>query len=127
MRRNHSSKELDQLQKLKKENEKLKRENSRLRKICARNDLDRYENVKEAVEDHERNLGLPTTQDLLEALKKEWACKKEGCIGFLEVVLFNKLDSTYYYRACNHCSNRTLSQKYDPNSVRGIIKESSEK
>lgn len=110
-------------QQLLKENKELKRENSRLRKEFARIDLDRYENVKEAVEEHERNLGLPTTQDLLESLKNEWACKINGCNGYLEVILFNKRIDTYYYRACNQCNNRTVSQKYDPRTVKGIIKK----
>lgn len=109
-------------QRLVKENQALKREIQTIRKRLARIELSRYENVKEAIEDHERNSGLPTTQDLLESLKKEWACKMEGCDGFLEVILFNKINTTYYYRKCNVCENRTPSQKHDPNTVKGIIK-----
>lgn len=111
-------------QKLAKENQELKRQVQTLRKRLARIELNKYENVKEAVEDHERNSGLPTTQDLLESLKREWQCKKDNCSGYLEVTLFNKIDTTYYYRACNACSNRTKSQKYDPALVKGIIKNS---
>src|ERR1700677_4993218 len=109
-------------QRLIKENQALKRQIQTLRKRLARIELDRYENIKEAVEDHERNSGLPTTQDLLEGLKKEWACKREGCSGYLEVTLYNKIDTVWYYRKCNCCSNRTASQKYDPKSVKGIIR-----
>jgi hypothetical protein len=109
-------------QRLLKENQALKREIASLRKRLARIELNRYENVKEAVEDHQRNSGLPTTQDLLESLKKEWACKKEGCSGYLEVTLFNKIDTVWYYRKCTDCSNRTPSQKYDAKSVKGIIR-----
>jgi hypothetical protein len=109
-------------QQLIKENQALKRQIQILRKKVARNDLNRYENVKEAVEDHERNSGLPTTQDLLDSLKREWACKNEGCGGYLEVTLFNKINTVYYYRKCNSCTNRTTSQKYDPNSVKGILR-----
>ena len=108
-------------QRLIKENQALKRECQRLRKMVARSELNRYENVKEAIDEHERNNGLPTTQDLLESLKKEWACKMEGCTGYLEVTLFNKINTTYYYRKCNCCSNRTTSQRYTP-AVKGIIK-----
>lgn len=113
-------------QKLIKENKALKREIQKLRKALARNELNRYENVKEAVEDHERNLGLPTTQDLLESLKREWACK-ECNEGYLEIFLYNKLDQTWYYRTCSNaptCNNRTKAQKYDPKEVKGIIKKS---
>lgn len=109
-------------QQLIKENQALKRENSKLRKICARNELNRYEDVKEVIEEHERTSGLNTTGSLLEALKREWACSRESCAGYLEVILFNKIDTIYYYRACNCCSNRTKSQKYDPKSVKGIVK-----
>jgi hypothetical protein len=111
-------------QRLLKENQVLKREISTLRKRMARIELNKYENVKEAVEDHERNSGLPTTQDLLESLKKEWACKKDNCSGYLEITLFNKINDTWYFRRCNSCDNRTPSQKYDSKSVKGIIKDS---
>jgi hypothetical protein len=110
-------------QQLVQENRLLKRQVSSLRKQLARLDLDRYENIREAVEDHERNSGLSTTQDLLESLKQEWKCKKEACSGYLEIILFNKIDTTYYYRVCNSCSNRTKSQKYSPD-VKGILKNS---
>lgn len=109
-------------QRLIKENQSLKKQVQILRKRLARIELSRYENVKEAVEDHERNSGLPTTQDLLEALKETWRCKKDSCKGYLEVYLFNKIDTVWYYRKCNCCDNRTKSQKYDPKSVKGIIK-----
>jgi len=114
-------------QELVKENQGLKRENSRLRKLLARADLNRYENVKEAVEDHERNLGLPTTQDLLESLKKEWKCR-ECTEGYLEIIVYTKIGDPWYFRKCSDfgCKNRTKSQKYDSKSVRGIIKKSTE-
>lgn len=101
-----------------KENKMLKRENSRLRKELARFSLNKYENVKEAIEEHGQD---GTTQDLLNSLKKEWACKNNDCNGYLEVILFNKLDVMYYFRKCNCCPNRTQSQKYNSN-VKGIIK-----
>lgn len=113
-------------QRLIKENQSLKRQVQVLRKKLAKIELNRYENVKEAVEDHERNSGLPTTQDLLEALKREWKCRRDGCSGFLEVTLFNKIDTVWYYRKCSNCINRTPSQKYDPKSVKGIIKNKDE-
>lgn len=110
-------------QRLLKENQILKRDLAAIRKRLARIELQgRYENVKEAVEDHEKNMGLPTTQDLLESLKKEWACK-ECKEGYLEIFLYNKLSDTWYYRACNSCPNRTQSKKYSK-EVKGIIKNS---
>ncbi len=113
-------------QRLIKENQSLKKQVQVLRKRLARIELSRYENVKEAVEDHERNSGLPTTEALLDALKREWACKKENCPGYLEVTLFNKIETVWYYRKCNCCDNRTPSQKYDPKSVKGIIRNKEE-
>jgi hypothetical protein len=116
-----NSRGLTREQELLKENKALKREVSKYRKMLARNDLNRYENVKDAIEEFNKDSGLPTTQELLDALKREWKCR-ECEEGVLEVVLFNKLSDTFYFRACNCCSNRTKSKKYSP-SVRGIIKK----
>jgi hypothetical protein len=110
-------------QRLLKENQVLKRELAAIRKRLARIELQgRYENVKEAIEDHEKNSGLPTTQNLLESLKEEWKCR-DCQEGYLEIFLYNKISDTWYYRKCNSCSNRTKSKKYSKD-VKGIIKDS---
>lgn len=111
-------KELDQLQRIKRENEKLKRELSSLRKNLARLDLDRYEFVREIIEEHEKEAG---GQEILQNLKESWRCYH--CkTGYLEIVLYTKNNSTWYFRTCNQCENRTKSKLYTPN-VKGVIKE----
>lgn len=124
MKRNHSPKELDQLQKTKKENEKLKRQLSSLRKQLARLDLDRYSQVKEVIEQHYQEDREHEGQEILDKLKQEWKCHE--CDGFLEIFCYNKVETTWYYRLCSNapqCKNRTASQKYSPD-VKGIIKGS---
>lgn len=124
-RSRRGEKELTREKQLIHENQRLKREVGRLRKALARFDLDRYETVKEAVEEHEERQGLPTTENLLASMKKDWACKEPNCNGYLEIVRYNKINSTWYYRACTVCKNRTLAKKYAP-SVRGIIRNKEE-
>lgn len=113
------NKQFSREQKLIHENQVLKKKVAQLRKQLARLDLDRYENVKDLIEEHYQD-DKAQGQNIMETLKKEWACKE--CSGYLEVILFNKINSTYYYRKCSNCPHRTKSQKYDPNLVKGIIK-----
>ena len=106
------------------ENTKLKRENAQLRKMLARVDLDRYAGLKDTIERHyaEDEAHHQTGQDMLEKLKAEWKCRE--CVdGFLEIFLFNKGPSLWYLRKCNCCFNRTKSQRYDPDTVKGIVKK----
>lgn len=119
------SKEFSREQKLIHENKRLKREVSSLRKQLARLDLDRFNTVREMIEDAHAEVQASVGKEVIETLKKAWACK-ECNEGYLEIILFNKLSDTWYYRACNSCSHRTKSQKYDPNRVKGIVKESKE-
>ena len=111
--------EISREQRLVKENQGLKRENARLRKLLARVDLDRYGQVREIIEEHysERK---DEGQEILDKMKEEWRCRKCEA-GYLEIFLFNKINSTYYYRKCNSCPNRTKSKKHTPD-VKGIIK-----
>lgn len=101
----------------------LKRQVSSLRKQLARIDLDRYSHVRDIVEEHyaeeEREL---STSDMLKSMKDQWKCHECG-VGHLEICLYTRQDGTFYYRHCNNCTNRTKSQKYDPNTVQGIIKD----
>lgn len=112
-------------QKLLKENKELRREVQGLRKRLARIELNRYEQVRETIEEHRKDDILPTTEDLLEKLKQEWACKKCSN-GYLEIIIFNKLSDTFYLRKCNSCDNRTRSQRYDAKIVKGIVKNKNE-
>lgn len=119
-----SDKEFTKEQKLIHENRQLKRQVSSLRKELARVDLDRYNNLKETIEEHyqEDSEHFETSQEMLEKVKNEWKCHQEGCEGFLEIFTYNKIGDTWYYRICSRapiCKNRTKSQKYSP-AVRGI-------
>jgi hypothetical protein len=109
--------------KLAHENKRLKQQVSQLRKMLARVDLDRYSNLKQTIEKHYQEEQAQEGQDILDKVKKEWACQVAGCEGYLEIILYNKIDSTWYYRRCNCCPHRTKSQKYSP-EVKGIIKDS---
>lgn len=115
-------KEFSKEQKLVHENKQLKKQVASLRKELARIDLDRYSSVKEMIEEHYQEDRAEEGQNILDRLKKEWACR-ECTEGQLEIILYNKLDSTWYFRKCNCCPNRTKSQRYTPD-VKGILKES---
>lgn len=101
---------------------KLKREIGSLRKQLARIDLDRYSHVRDIVQEHYANEEVEqNTQDMLSSLKNQWQCHECGT-GHLEIYLYTRQDGTFYYRLCNNCPNRTKSQKYDPNTVTGIMR-----
>ena len=119
-----SDREFSREKKLIHENRILKRQIASLRKQLARLDLDRYSNLKETIEQHYQEDREQEGKGILERLKQEWRCKQPGCEGYLEIFLFNKINCTYYYRKCNCCPNRTPSQKYDPDQVKGILKKS---
>ncbi len=120
------SKEFTREQRLIKENRQLKRELAHLRKQITRIDVDRFETIKEMVTDYQEaerlqeNLGNPNSN--IEALKKQWECRDCGT-GTLEISLYSKMGQTFYYRKCNNCPKRTKGQRYDSNSVKGIIKK----
>lgn len=121
------SREFNKEQRLANENRKLKREIQKLRKDLARLDLDRHETVREMIEENVAQNPEQSGQEWLDSLKKTWACK-ECPDGHLQIFLFSKVGTTHYYRVCSNspiCRNRTKSQKYDPNQVRGIIKKDS--
>lgn len=120
-----SDKEFSREQKLIHENRVLKKHVAHLRKQLARLDLDRYSNLKESIEQHYQEDREQEGRDILDHLKQEWRCKEPGCEGYLEIILYNKINATWYYRKCNCCPHRTKSQKYHPDQVKGIIKKSS--
>lgn len=116
------NREFSKEQKLLHENKKLKRELSQLRKQIARLDLDRYDTVKEIIQQHYAQEREEEGKEILDNLKKEWACHQ--CDGHLEIFLYTKINTTWYYRVCSNapsCKNRTKSQRYTPD-VKGIKK-----
>lgn len=113
--------ELTREQKLISENKKLKRELSQIRKQLARVDLDRFDTLREMIEDSRTDEQPEFGAEFLERLKKTWLC--DDCRqGHLEIILYSKRDSTWYYRKCSNCPNRTKAQEYSP-EVKGIIKK----
>lgn len=111
-------------QRLIQENRVLKRQISSLRKQIARIDLDRYDSVKEMIQEHYTEDKEEQGREILENLKKSWACR-ECADGYLEIFVFNKGKSTIYYRICSNapaCMNRTKSQEYTP-TVKGIMRK----
>ena len=116
------AKEISREQKFAHENKMLKRELSQLRKQLARIDLDRYDSVKEMLEEHNPESQAHFGAEFLENLKKTWLCN-DCRQGYLEIIIYNKVNATFYYRQCTHCPNRTTSQKYDSEKVKGIVKD----
>lgn len=118
--------ELTREQRLIHENRQLKRHISSLRKELARVDLDRFDNLKQTIEQHYQEDSALEGQNILEKVKQEWKCREPECSGFLEIFTYNKVGSTWYYRICScapQCKNRTKAQKYTPD-VKGVLRDS---
>ena len=121
-----SDKEYTREQRLSKENRQLKRELSHLRKQISRLDLEGLETAKQICLDHEEKerlndvLGDPSAN--IERLKETWKCNQCND-GYLEISLYSKCGVTWYFRKCSGCDKRTHGQRYDENSVKGIIKK----
>lgn len=122
----HENKELrKRIIQLEAENRQLTRQYSRTRKNFARMDLDRHSYVQDIIQEHINNEKEETTsQQMLNAMKKEWQCH-ECEQGYLEIFLYNRRDGTFYHRMCSNpsCDHRTGGQKYDPETVKGIVKK----
>lgn len=117
--------EYSKTQKLAHENKKLQKEVASLKRQLAKLDLDRYSYVKETLDDHYALEDQDThTEDMLQSLKNQWSCFK--CSeGFLEINLYTRQETTYYYRKCNCCSHRTTSKPYS-SAVKGIVRTNTE-
>jgi len=119
-----SDKEFTEKQRLVQENRVLKRQVAALRKELARIDLNRYGDLKETIEKHYQDDRHQEGQDILERLKQEWKCNQPECLGYLEIFVYNKLETPWYFRKCSNlnCGHRTKSQIYTSN-VKGILKK----
>lgn len=106
------------------ENRMLKKQVASLRKQLARLDIDRLSIAREVIEEHYREEKTDEKREILDNLKRIWACRK--CEdGHLEIFIFNRGLNTFYYRICSNspiCLNRTKSKQYTPN-VKGIIRK----
>lgn len=115
MARRNGDKELDQLQKLKYENQKLKKENSRLRKLIQRGQADQ-ELLHELVQQKTAEDELAQAEKIEE---NKWRCYDCGN-GVLKIHLLKRLDGVFYYRCCSNpeCGKRTKLQRHSK-SVEG--------
>lgn len=96
-------------ERLKKENKKLKREVAKLRNLLARVDLERYENLKELVDQQRLEEKLEKARRRKEV--KKWKCH-ECEEGHMQLMIFNRKDGVFYYRTCTSCNHRTRMKKY---------------
>lgn len=122
MARRNGDKELDQLQKLKYENQKLKRENSRLRKLIQRGQADQdllHELVQQKNEEEE----LAQQQKIEENQWRCWTCSR----GILKIHTMPRRDGVFYWRICSNpdCKKHTKLQPYTKD-VKGPHHESND-
>jgi hypothetical protein len=119
MPRRHGDKELDQLQKLKYENDKLKRENSRLRKLIQRGQADQ-ELLHELMVQKDREEEVAQAEKIAE---NRWRCY-QCAAGVMKIHLLQRLDGVFYYRCCSNaeCGHRTKLQKHTKD-VQGVKHE----
>lgn len=120
----YENKELrNRIRELEHEVRMLTRQTARSRKHFARMDLDRHSYVQDIIQEHFAGEEVEqNTQDMLASLKNKWQCRECGA-GQLEIYLYTRMDGTFYYRLCNNCPHRTKSQKYDPDKVTGIMRQ----
>lgn len=101
-------KEYDLLEKLKHENKKLKKEVTSLRKVIDRMDIERYENLRELVDQQREEEKRKRKERAKEKERQCYQCGK----GHMQLHIFDRLDGVFYYRACTLCENRTRMKKY---------------
>lgn len=121
-RSKHHAKELDQLDRLKHENQKLKKQISQLRKQISKVDLAKYENLQELVEQQYAEDQIVHKQPVKKDLKKQWECRECG-EGYLKIIILNRPDGVFYFRRCSSCTYRTRLKKYT-DDVQGIREDS---
>lgn len=117
-RRTLHTKEQDELQRLRRENEKLKRTTQSLRKQLDRIDIDEYQNLKEIMESQDRFESKVEQDKNLKNLKQKWLCNTCGK-DHLRLVLIPRMDGLFYTRRCKTCNYKTKLKKYSEN-VEGI-------
>lgn len=122
MSRRNGDKKLDQLQRLKYENQKLKKENSRLRKLIQRGQADQ-DLLHELITKQNEEFELEQKEKLL---KNKWRCY-ECQEGVLKIHIMKRLDGVFYWRCCSNpeCGHKTKLQRYTKD-VEGIKHESAE-
>lgn len=117
-RSRRSDKELQEVQRLKLENQKLRKQIGSLRKQLSRIDIDRYTHLRDIIEAHEEEDDEFDSKVALKQLKSKWQCHDCGK-DYLRLILVPRIDGTFYFRRCLSCGNKTRLKKYTPN-VEGI-------
>lgn len=108
-------------QRLKLENKKLKQQISSLRKQLSRIDIDRYQSLKDMIENQAEEDTQFDTDQALEDLKRKWEC--HTCArDYLRLVIVPRADGTFYTRRCPTCLNKTKLKKYT-DDVEGITSD----
>jgi len=103
-------------QKLINENRMLKKMIKSLRRELQK--VNNYEHIRDILEGNCQEEQAQETRNVLENLKKIWAC--HACNeGVLEINIYSKLGESWYYRKCNSCAHRTPGKKYT-SEVTGI-------
>lgn len=122
MARRNGDKELDQLQKLKYENQQLKKENAKLRKLIQRGQADQ-ELLHELVQQKEHEEELAQAEKVAH---NKWRCF-ECNEGILKIHLFKRLDGVFYWRKCSNpnCDKHTTLKRYTKD-VEGVKHESND-
>jgi len=120
MARRNGDKELDQLQRLKYENQKLKKENAKLRKLIQRGQADQ-ELLHELVLQKDREEELAQAEKIAQ---NKWKCFECG-EGIMKIHTMKRLDGVFYWRICSNseCGHKTKLQRYSKD-VEGVRHES---
>lgn len=116
MARRNGDKELDNIQRLKYENDKLKKENSRLRKLIQRGQADQ-ELLQELVQTQTEEEEIARTQKIEE---NRWRCYTCSA-GILQIHEYPRHDGVFYLRICSNpaCSKRTRLKPWHKD-VKGV-------
>jgi hypothetical protein len=116
-RRHNGESELKEIRRLRLENQKMRKQISALRKQLSRIDIDRYQHLKDMIEEHEQQDDQFDSKVALAELKKKWECH-ECKQDYLKLIIVPRADATFYFRKCS-CGHRTKLKKYTQ-EVEGI-------
>ena len=110
MARRNSDKELDQLQKIKYENQKLKKENAKLRKLIQRGQADQ-ELLHELVIQKDQEDAISRAEKVA---ANKWRCF-ECDAGVMRIHLLKRLDGVFYWRICSNpvCGHKTRLKRHN--------------
>ena len=109
-------KEWNELQRLKTENKKLRTRISKLRKVIKNIDIEHYQFVQDLL--NSENFKEEPVQVTKQSLEKQWQCFKCDK-GIMRLITISRAGEPYYFRKCDHCTNKTKMKKYT-NEVSGV-------